>query len=104
MEMPSTDLHFSGCFNKERRRTECALFALTVPTLPRSTNDVERATGAGVIPPTMVKIMTLERHAPLEVNAIPSSPHAYNSPQHHVLCKAEPFCWFGKGSALLSLA
>jgi hypothetical protein len=38
--MPSTVLHFSGCFNKGRQRTECALFALTVPTLPQGTNVV----------------------------------------------------------------
>ena len=58
---------------QRRRRTECALFALTVSTFPRNANVVERATGAAVIPPTMVKIMTLECHAPLEVKATPSS-------------------------------
>src|SRR5215831_1798504 len=38
---------------QRRRRTECALFALTVSTFPRSTNVGERATGVAVIPPTM---------------------------------------------------
>jgi hypothetical protein len=64
---------FSGCFDKGGRRTECALFALTAPTLPRSRNVVERATAVAVVPPTIVKIMTLDCHAALEVNAIPSS-------------------------------
>ena len=45
---------------QRRRRTECALFALTVSTFPRNANVVERATAAAVIPSTMVKIMTLE--------------------------------------------
>src|SRR5215472_1782416 len=45
---------------QRRPRTECALLALTVSTFPRNANVVERATGAAVIPPTMVKIMTLE--------------------------------------------
>jgi hypothetical protein len=76
---------------QRRDRTGCALFALTVWTFPRNANVVERATGAAVIPPTMVKIMTLECHAPLEVNAIPSSTAHVNSPQHHVFLQGRAF-------------
>jgi hypothetical protein len=105
MEMPSADLHFSGCFNKGRRRTECALFALAVPTLPRSTNVVERATAAAVAPPTIVKIVTLECHASLEGNSILSL-NCTRARAFSITCSCdvEPFCWFGKESALLSLA
>jgi len=82
---------FSECFTKERLRTEFALFVLTVSALPRSVNSAERATAAAVITPTIVKIVTLECHAPMEVNAIPSSLHAYNSPQHHVFLRRRAF-------------
>ena len=63
---------------------------------------VERATGADAIPLTMVKIMTLECHVALEVNAIPSSQHAYNSPQLHVFLEGRAFLLVWEGIVLYS--
>ena len=70
----------------------------------RNANVVERATGAAVIPPTMVKIMTLECHAIWKLTHSLINCARTTALSTRCSCKAEPSCWFGKGSALLSLA
>src|SRR5215469_15337675 len=45
----------------------------------------------------MVKIMTLECHASLEVNAFLYQLHAYNSPQHHVFLQGRAFLLVWQG-------
>ena len=81
MEMPSINRPRSGLQQRNATNSVCSICA-DGSDFAAKHDIVERATATAVVPPTMVKNMTLERHAP-EGDAIPSSLHAYNSPQHH---------------------
>jgi len=74
------------------RRTESALFALTVSTFPRNANVVERATAAAVVPPTIVKNRDARVSLPRwKVTPFFLELQAYKSLQHHVFLRRRAF-------------
>ena len=76
---------------------QSVLYLLTVSDVSTKRGCRRESNWAAVIPPTMVKIMTLECHTSFEVNAFLYQLRAYNSPQHQMFLQGRAFLLVWQG-------